>query len=161
MRADLPDADAGNATGADTTTQVQGVGDRRVGNASISFNAMFNADANNGARKSFYGAVLHFNDSDPFMGVQLGTFELPSSALRGSHLEVGALRRIGRTGRKIGRYHFFASFLLRSDTAPLISVLNIRGMILLPTRGTAQAEMRLALSVPLPLGSLFGISSGD
>jgi hypothetical protein len=53
-----------------------------------------------------------------------------------------------------------ASFLLRSDDAPVISQLNVRGTILIPLgRDRTEIKMRLALSVPF--ADLFSISTGS
>ena len=141
-----------------------------IRNASLALNVMMGGRPAPGARKSFFGGAAHVFDSQVFYGVHVGSYELPTSALHGSHLEIGRLWRSGDTpdlikvnGRDVenprAHEHWFASFLLRSDDAPLISVLNIRGMMIVPIgRKKTEMEMRIALSVPFK--DLFSISSG-
>jgi hypothetical protein len=83
-------------------------------------------------------------------------------------MELGWARRLDRVPQHLAddsdnpetKNNLMASFLLRSDDAPVISQLNVRGTILIPLgRDRTEIKMRLALSVPF--ADLFEISTGS
>jgi hypothetical protein len=143
-------------------------GDRGlVSDATASLN-FARGDTNNGSRKAFVGLGVHVFDADPLVSLHFGSIELPSSALHGSHMELGWAGRLDRVPQHLPddsenpetKNNLMASFLQRSDDAPVISQLNVRGTILIPLgRDRTEIKMRLALSVPF--ADLFSISTGS
>ena len=138
-----------------------------VSDATASLN-FARGDTNNGSRKAFVGVGMHIFDADPLFSAHLGSIELPSSALHGSHMSLGWAGRLDHVPQHLSdqeenpeaKNNLMASFLLRSDDAPVISQLNVRGTILIPLgRDRTDIKMRLALSVPF--ADLFSISTGS
>ena len=137
--------------------------------ASASINFM-TSDSNSGARKIFGGLVARIFEGRFLFGTQIGSIELPSSALHGSHFTFGWLRRMGAVpdpaqgpdGAMAGqraRHNLFLNFLIRSETAPFLSAMSVRATIIVPLgRRDPDIQTRIVLSVPFK--DLFQISSG-
>lgn len=144
---------------------------REITEASISLNFMKHP-TNSGARKAFWGATGRIFNGDFFLGGHFGSIELGSSALHGSHLLAGYLQRLddlpdsvmvadGTLGpQRLGKDNLYISFLARSDSAPFLNVLNIRGTVIIPlgVEGDPEIQSRIVLSVPF--ADLFQISRG-
>ena len=127
--------------------------------------------SNSGARKLFGGLVVRIFEGRFLFGGQLGSIELPSSSLHGSHITFGVLGRIGAVADSIqgpeGRIenrrannNLFVNFVLRSETAPFLSAMSVRAMILVPL-GKPDPDIQTRIVLSVPFKDLFQISTGS
>lgn len=157
-----------SSTQADTLA-ARTAAERRLTEASLSWNFMLRP-TNAGARKAFAGLAGRIFDGDFLLGAHWGSIELRSSALHGSYMTFGYLHQFAvpdeipaadgsLVENEASGHHLAVSFLGRSDDAPFLSVMNIRGTVLIPIFPTdPPIRSRIVLSVPF--AGLFRISEG-